>query len=297
MISNLQSSQQLQTYLESNQYLVANFTADWCGPCQAIKPTLEELYAQCTNIEIVKINLDKFQDIASQYSVTSIPTFIFFEKKSEVDRLVGADIAKLRKKILNFQNLSKSNNGFRNGLEKPNSSKILSQINQFIPSGFSTLNSTIDYSGYQVLNHDINDNIKHVFDLSTDQGISSDSDSQLLIYIPLLNSCKVHLIILKFNQNIDEDYQLPNLMKIWTNLHHIISFDEIDVNVVHEEKIDSNDTWYIVKLKFVKFQNITSLTLFFDGEDEDLKTKIDKIVLVGLGGEPLNQGTLTKEEN
>lgn len=295
MIPELQSSGDFDKYLDNNKYLVANFTAEWCGPCKTIKPILDSLYddvnGKYAQVEIVRVDLDKFQDLAKKYQVTSVPSFLFFEKKLEVERVVGANVPKLTQKLEWLQN---KGGGSRNGLKetqsKTPSSPLVKEIQQLIPSGFEVLNSGIDYSGYQVLNAD--GNIKDVFDLLKEQGISSDADSQLIVYVPLLNSCKIHSIYLK----LGEDTQLPNIVKIWTNRNNIVSFDDVDSNVVHQEKIDGAPGWYHVKLKFVRFQNVTSLNLFFDGEDEDEKTGIDKIVLVGLSGEKLEQGTLVREE-
>ncbi|KAK1657869.1 thioredoxin [Colletotrichum godetiae] len=68
--------------LSSNTYLVADFYADWCGPCHAIKPIYESLsntHGQPGSLVFVKVNVDSAQDIARRYGVTAMPTFMFFE--------------------------------------------------------------------------------------------------------------------------------------------------------------------------------------------------------------------------
>ena len=67
-----------------------DFYADWCGPCVAMKPVLEELEKELADeVEIKKIDVDEKQDEASKYGVMSIPTYLILEDGKEVDRFVG----------------------------------------------------------------------------------------------------------------------------------------------------------------------------------------------------------------
>lgn len=67
-----------------------DFWAPWCGPCQAMKPVVEELEKELAGkIEIEKINVDENQDKASKYGVMSIPTYIVLKEDKEVGRKIG----------------------------------------------------------------------------------------------------------------------------------------------------------------------------------------------------------------
>lgn len=67
-----------------------DFYADWCGPCVAMKPVLEELEKELAGkVEIKKIDVDEHQDEASKYGVMSIPTYLILKDGKEVDRFVG----------------------------------------------------------------------------------------------------------------------------------------------------------------------------------------------------------------
>lgn len=69
--------------------VLVDFYADWCGPCQALGPILEEVASTDIDAKIVKLNVDNAQDIAGQYRVMSIPTMILFKDGELVDQKVG----------------------------------------------------------------------------------------------------------------------------------------------------------------------------------------------------------------
>ncbi len=77
--------------LESNKLSVIDFWAEWCGPCRAIGPVIEELakdYAGTVNIG--KVNVDNNPQISTTYGITSIPAILFVKNGEVVDKLVGA---------------------------------------------------------------------------------------------------------------------------------------------------------------------------------------------------------------
>lgn len=68
---------------------IADFYADWCGPCRMLLPFLEEIQSEM-NIDIVKVNIDDSPDLAAQFEVMSIPTLILFKNGEKVSVNVGA---------------------------------------------------------------------------------------------------------------------------------------------------------------------------------------------------------------
>lgn len=70
-----------------NKVLI-DFYADWCGPCKMLTSELEELDKEI-NIDIIKINVDLYEDIARTYGIMSIPTLILFDKGEEVKKSIG----------------------------------------------------------------------------------------------------------------------------------------------------------------------------------------------------------------
>ncbi len=71
--------------LTKNKVLV-DFYADWCGPCKMLSPILEQVESP---IKVIKINVDKHEDLAREYGVMSIPTLVLFENNKELKRNIG----------------------------------------------------------------------------------------------------------------------------------------------------------------------------------------------------------------
>lgn len=76
--------------LGSSDTVVVDFWAEWCAPCKAIAPHLEELSEEVPGVKIVKLNIDENQSTAVKYGVRSIPTLIKFKGGEPVDIRVGA---------------------------------------------------------------------------------------------------------------------------------------------------------------------------------------------------------------
>ncbi|MCX7661271.1 MAG: thioredoxin [Candidatus Omnitrophica bacterium] len=71
--------------------VLIDFWAEWCGPCQKMHPIIEDLAQEYAGkVKFVKLNVDKFPEIASQFGIMSIPTFIFLKGKKIIWQAVGA---------------------------------------------------------------------------------------------------------------------------------------------------------------------------------------------------------------
>jgi len=80
-----------ETVMNSGQVALLDFWAQWCGPCRAIAPIVEELASEYEGKAIIgKVDVDRNQEIALKYNIRSIPTILIVKDGEIVDRHVAA---------------------------------------------------------------------------------------------------------------------------------------------------------------------------------------------------------------
>ena len=76
--------------LNFNGKVLVDFWATWCGPCKMMGPVVEKIAEEATgNVKVGKIDVDENPELASEYGIMSIPTFILFENGNPTKTLVG----------------------------------------------------------------------------------------------------------------------------------------------------------------------------------------------------------------
>ena len=77
--------------LDSDKLSMIDFWAEWCGPCRAIGPVVEELSKEFEGrVNVGKVNVDHNPQLSMNYGITSIPAILFIKNGQVVDKLVGA---------------------------------------------------------------------------------------------------------------------------------------------------------------------------------------------------------------
>lgn len=90
MALNVTKTNFKEEVLEAKGTVLVDFWATWCGPCQMMGPVMEEISAEREDIKVCKVNVDEEMELARQYKVLSIPTFLIFEDGEVKERTMGA---------------------------------------------------------------------------------------------------------------------------------------------------------------------------------------------------------------
>lgn len=240
--------------------VVADFTANWCGPCQRIAPLFANLAKRFPQAIFLKIDVDQCPETAMAQNVSAMPTFIFYRNKVKIERLQGADPQALERKVQEHYGAEEGDEA-EGGL-----------------SGHLDLNSFINKTECECLNEADDHPLAHC--LTSNGGyLESDCDEQLIISFGFNQSVKIHSIKVKAPNTNG-----PKTLKLFINQPNTIDFDKADsMSPVQQIELSPTDLdGNALSLRFVKFQNVQNLQIFVkDNQSGAETTRIDSLVLVG----------------
>ena len=258
-----------------------------------------------------------------------MPTFIVFEKGRPASTVRGADPRRLSEVVKKLATeASKDSEG-----ESSGSGGVWLGVPG--PKGYLDVTDQVDVKGLDLLNLDSEfGTARDLFETtkpsslikatqqsskgkekegdggSVKDWVESDTDEQVMLYIPFNAKLKIHslhITSLPPSSNSDDDDDddegpmRPKNIRLFTNTPHILGFDEVEdtpeVQAVEikPEDWDSKTGTAKIDLRFVKFQNVTSLVIFFaDGDGTSDKLRLDRIRIFGDAGEKRGMGKLEK---
>lgn len=245
-----------------------------------------------------------------------MPTFMVFERGRATNTIRGADPTKLNQVIRKLATEAGKSEGSGDAAGEASSG---AWVGAATPKGYSDITDEYDVKSLELLNLDSEFGIpRTLFEpskpsaLGNGKGkdgadwVESDTDEQLMLYIPFRSTLKVHSLHITSipPKEAEDDEELPmrpKVIHLYTNRSHVLGFDEADdIPPVQTVTIEDRD-WdpktgtAKIDLRFVKFQTVFSLNLFIaEGDGDGEKTRVDRIRIFGEAGEKRDMGKLEK---
>jgi len=260
--SQAEYAQALLVATGARRLLVIDFSAKWCGPCQTIAPVFSQLSNKYPTVDFIKVDVDDQPDIAAAHGVSALPTFILMKNGQRVDEMRGANASRLEQLIKKHM-----------ADEKPEESDLK------LPLGHTDITEYVDQAQGECLNENTEHRWVNIFK-KDESFLESDTDEQLLLYIPFNQPVKIHSLCF---QSPDTD-SAPQIVKLFANTRDadFQSVESIPATQTLELHADDVKGDKLVPLRFVKFQNVSSITIFIESNQAgEAKTAIQRLRFIG----------------
>ncbi|KAA0193147.1 Thioredoxin-like protein [Hyalella azteca] len=211
----------------------------------------------------LSVDIQKCPGSAQQNAITATPTFIFYRNKTKLDSLSGGDPdaleARIKKHYSEADQVETRDSGVAGHID------LLPMINK---SGCECLNQNSDHPYTNA-----------VFSSSDDTYLESDADEQLILSLEYSQHVKVHSLRIKGPADTG-----PKNVRLFINQPYAMDFDSAMNNIAAQELTltEKDLKGSLIKLKYVKFQNVQNLTIFIqDNQSGDEVTRINSIQVIG----------------
>lgn len=240
-----------------------------------------------------------------------MPTFLIFKDKIEVTRIRGANVPALSDAVQKLVQEAKNNPASASAEASGSGSSSDAWFGAPIAKNYVDISEEIEKDKLDIMNASSDaGTVRSIFEKSQPgknasgkDWVESDTDEQLMIYVPFRSTLKLHSIHITSlppsNNDSDEEIGRPRKLKLYANCSNIVGFEEADGIIATQEVEISPKDWEtgtaVILTRYVKFQSVSSLTIFVEtGDDKCEKTRIDRIRFVGEAGEKRDLGKLEK---
>ncbi|KAJ1906366.1 hypothetical protein IWQ60_012103, partial [Tieghemiomyces parasiticus] len=259
--------------------VVFYFTSATCPPCRVLSPLLERISQAYVQVDFYKVQLEKAPAVASAQQVSAVPNLKFYKGGGLVGNVVGANLEGIQDNLQHHAGMPSNLEALTAGPETVGSStpKPRRPSAYGIP-GHSDLSSMVMSTQAGALNQNNDQPLANLF-TPGDAYLESDVDEQLLIYFPFNQAVKLHS--LKFEGPVSH---APKTVKIYANRPNM-GFDETE-SVQPTQVLELTEADYAesatTSLRFVRFQNVSSVTVFVEDNlgGEDI-TRVQRIIPIG----------------
>ena len=255
-----------------------------------------------------------------------------FKNSKAVETVRGADGRKLADVIKKLAAEADSGGtaeaGFGEASGSGSSGSTDTWIGAELPRGYKDVTDQVDVKGLDLLNADSDiGTARDLFDSTKpsalgqqgkgkataeakDEGgkrdwVESDTDEQLMLFVPFYSTLKVHTLqvtsLPSSAEDLDDVPMRPKTIKLYSNQAHVLGFEEADEIQATQTIELGSEAWDAktgtakVELRFVKFQNVTTLVIFVvDGDGSGEKVRIDRLRILGEAREKREMGKLEK---
>lgn len=247
-----------------------------------------------------------------------MPTFIVFQNGRPSSTVRGADPRKLNEVVQKLASEAGKDESAGDGDSAGGGGESGDTwVGASIPRGYAEITAQHDPQSLELLNRDSEFGVPRTLlapgkpaalngkgkATTTKDWVESDTDEQLMLYLPFQSIVKVHsLHITSLPSSDDDDAPMrPKTIRLYTNRSQVLGFDEAeDIPAVQTvelspEDYDAKTGTARIELRFVKFQSVTSLVVFFvDGDGDSDKLRVDRLRVIGEAGEKTQMGKLEK---
>ncbi|SCV67450.1 BQ2448_5061 [Microbotryum intermedium] len=287
-ITVVNNAAQLDQITGAGTVSIIDFHATWCGPCLAIAPVFQALAQQyASRIQFLKVDVDRAQDVARRFAVSAMPTFIVLQGNKKVAEMKGADPNGLKQLVAKHAQAAGASN-----------SAASSAPTEKGLEGFTVVNSGIDMAQVHCLNESADHTIRHLLRGGGDKYLESDADEQLLLQIP---TQALRIRAIRFKTVASKLGHAPKKIRLFVNAGATLTFDDAEsLEPAQELELTEKQAKgeEAVQLRFVRFQNVTLLSIFVAGNqgDEDV-TRLDGLELIGASIDGTDMSALQKGDD